>query len=531
MPGNFKLRILGVSCCLFSAFCWATNQAYLVKTKDNFINLDPNSKALSLQSLKRELLGGLRGLRAVHTFDRVNLLYVEGDKESLESALKNNPSVQYFEKEISWKVFASESPSSQDQSPWLKDVMKLGENDPSNTVEYLGSNPILVAIVDTGLNIDHPFIKSALSKNIRESSKDLGVDHDGNGYANDVYGANVFSNDGDVSESGTDHGTHVAGLVKIVRDQAIANYSQAAAVELLPIKFIDSSGSGSTSGAIAALEYAISRGARVVNASWGSTGAASYSQALYDAILAVYNQNIFISVAAGNSQGPQNNNDQNPTYPASFNIPGITSVASITPYYEFKDGSPSLVKLTLSPFSNFGPNSVDVAAPGDYRDANFNNDGVLSANANYPTDSNEFIKMRGTSMASPLVAGVAAVVRAINPNLTAYEVKKLIIDSSQKSPALSAIRSSAYVNAEAAFLAATTAISRGLHPQPSETSIPPAKETLVESKRLAGCGLIREDSKNQEGPMSGNSLGFFATAYFAILLIRKLKGQFLSLSV
>src|SRR5699024_1364863 len=133
-------------------------------------------------------------------------------------------------------------------APWLKDLQGLQEDVPNPDLKYEGSNPVLVAVVDSGLNTAHPFISAALSQNSREQNSHPG-DHDGNGYRNDVVGANVFTRDGNVSEEGSDHGTHVAGLVKVIRDQAIPSFDEARAVQILPIKFIDSSGYGSTAGA------------------------------------------------------------------------------------------------------------------------------------------------------------------------------------------------------------------------------------------------------------------------------------------
>ena len=536
MPGKLGAGFLGVSYCLFtliSGVVAAESQRYLVKVKGNSSTvLALSARNSRLSSLSAEIRSEVPGLKTLESYQRVNLLVVEGEKALLESALKRNPSVLYYEKEISWKPLFSDSelPSSQSKSPWLKDVMGLDADEPDPEIEFNGSPPVIVAVVDTGLNIEHPFIGSALAKNNRESSADPGVDHDGNGYDNDVYGANVYSRDGDIAESNSNHGTHVAGLVKVVRDQAIEKYAQAAAVQLMPVKFIDSTGSGSTAGAIAALEYAAARGARVVNASWGSTGAASYSQALYDAMMSLYQQNIFIAVAAGNSQYG-NNNDLNPTFPASFNIPGIMSVASITPIYELRSGEAELSKIRLSSFSHFGVNTVHVAAPGDYQAADFSEDGLLSANADYQEDGEEFIKMRGTSMASPIVAGVAAVMRAINPSLTSYEVKKLILDKAKKNSQLSQIQSSAYVDAAASFKAAETAVSQGLQPGSASPGAPPNGASAGGRRGFAGCGLLQSPEDEFRGPMSGNSLGFFSMLYFYWLLIRKLKGQVRSAGV
>ncbi len=494
---------------------------YLVRLKgdrksEKIQNFDADS--LHLKRFQQEALRELRRAKKVQLFERTQTLVLESDSEAeILNFVKNHPEVQHYEKNVQWRPFSTPSslPSSQNQSPWLKDVLGLEVDVPNYQEAYSGSSPIIVAVVDTGLNVQHPFIQSGLARNYQESAANPGVDNDGNGYTNDIYGANVYTKNGDVSENGSDHGTHVVGLVKSIRDQAIPQNSEARAVQIMPVKFIDDSGFGSTAGAVAALDYAASRGARVVNASWGAVGASAYSQALFDAMASLYSQNVFVAVAAGNAEGGvANNNDSIPVYPASFKIPGMMSVASVTPSYQNEGGGNILFQLSLSDFSNYGQ-SVDVASVGDYRDSN-GELGVLSMNAFYGSPGESaFIKMRGTSMAAPVLAGVAAVVRAINPSLTAFEVKQLLLETAQKSSALNRIGSSSVINAKLAFASARLKQSQGLQP-----SIPDqgrkASASVPASRRSSGCGTIEKE----EPWTGGNSLGLFTGIYVLYCLLR-----------
>lgn len=445
------------------------------------------------------------GAQAARPLRHLGIVVVEGEPQALNSVLREHPLVEYYEKEISWRVSddGQALPSSQAAAPWMANLLALTASEPDPLVTSSADPALTVAVIDTGATVTHPFLQPAL-----------------------VEGRNVLTRDADVGEYNTDHGTHVAGLVKSVRDQALANgYTQASRVSILPIRFISSSGVGSTSAAIDALEYALARGARVVNASWGARGKDAFSQALYDAMVELYNADVFFSVAAGNAEGGvANDNDQTPYFPANFRIPGLMSVASVTPVY-LSPGA--LGDVYLSSFSNYGARTVDVAAPGDYRDPS-GSYGVWSANAHATDASNLYIRKRGTSMAAPVVSGIAAVVRAINPSLTNYEVKSLILNTASRQGYLGKLKSSAMVQARAAFDAASTAVSRGERPP-----APPSSESLVtyggastsagEKRGGGGCGaLSMVGGAPPEGPWGGNSLLLFSTLYLVSQAVRGL---------
>lgn len=528
--------------CLIIGWVFAANIAcaakpvrFLVKVKSGqsanaFSRL--SIRAANLQAFASESRRGLLGVTGAKEFQSMGVSLIEGDASEIEASLKNHPLVEYYEKERFWKINSVDLPSSETLSPWLSQVLDLNDPAPSETVA-IQSPETIVAVVDTGVTFSHPYLSSAITRNSREINGTNGVDDDGNGYVDDKYGGNVLDYSGSVSETSSDHGSHVAGLIKSVRDQAIAEgFSKAARVSILPVRFINASGMGSTSGAIEALDYALKRGAKVINASWGAKGTDAFSRALYDSLVELYNQDVVIAVAAGNYQnGVANDNDLIPYFPSSYNIPSLISVASITPTFTWVGAEEKLSSLNLSHFSNYGANSVDLVAPGSYEDGDGNEVGVYSANGRYPGYSGiPYIRKRGTSMATPLVAGVAGVVRAINPNLTAYEVKKVIVESLDLSSKYSKTKSSGSLNARAAFRRAKSTPSHSLKPALDSERYYGQNLGLASDSETdggGGCMSVRDlHSSSKDGPFGGNSLLLFAASYFLYLGVRKLSKQY-----
>lgn len=490
-----------------------------------------NHKAFIYESRR-----GLMGVSGAKDYKKLGVTILEGREEDIERSLNNHPLVEYYEKEKFWKTAyadANSLPSSQDKAPWLESSLGLDIEDPDETL-VVSSPQTIVAVVDTGTTYTHPFLEDAITENSAEISGSNGVDDDGNGYVDDKYGGNVLNYNGSVIESASDHGTHVAGLVKVVRDQAIAEgFSAAQRVSILPVRFISSSGVGSTSGAIEALDYSYRRGAKVINASWGAKGTGAFSQALYDSIVELYNEDIVIAVAAGNYEnGKANNNDNIPYFPSSYNIPSLISVASLTPEFKYSGSNEVFKSVSFSSFSNYGKNSVDISTPGSFKDADGDESGVFSANGRFPAGSGtKYIRKRGTSMATPVIAGIAGVIRAINPSLTAYEVKKVIMDSADKASKFNYTKSSASANARRAFERAASITTKGLTPKV------PSKKYYGEGTQSAnsaggggggGCMSVHDlSSKNSSGngPMGGNSLLLFTFAYFIYINVRNRRKQ------
>jgi subtilisin family serine protease len=257
-----------------------------------------------------------------------------------------------------------------------------------------------VAILDTGTDTDHPDLKANLHKS--KDKPNNNKDDDKNGYVDDTYGFNVIKGKGS-GEDDEGHGTHVSGIVAAHgnNDQGIAGVCWSA--KLIPVKFMNSRGKGSTSDAIAGIEYAVKAGAKVINCSFGSS---SKSKALKDAVEHAKKHNTLLVVAAGNNG---DNIDKKPDYPASYGDPNILTVAAST------------ADDTLASFSNFGSEDVDVAAPG-------NNIYSTYLGGGYRT-------LSGTSMASPLAAGLAAMLRKQASNATPGDLRKAISKKVDKPPA------------------------------------------------------------------------------------------------
>ena len=285
-------------------------------------------------------------------------------------------------------------------------------NAESAWVKTKGSASTTVAVIDTGVDIYHPDLKDNIWKNPGEIAGD-GIDNDRNGYIDDVNGWDFYYDDDEVyyDEEYDAHGTHVAGTIG-AKENSTGVIGVAPNVKIMSLKFIGPDG-GSTDGAIAAINYAKSKGVKVSNNSWGG---GEYSQALYDVIKS--SNSTFIA-AAGNDG---DNIDSYPAYPAAYDLPNIVSVAAID-----NQGN-------LDDFSNYGSKNVDVAAPG------------VSVLSTIP--ENSYAYGDGTSMAAPHVTGVASLVLAANPSFSSAQLKDTLMKSTTKLSSLTGkVASGGLVNA------------------------------------------------------------------------------------
>lgn len=255
---------------------------------------------------------------------------------------------------------------------------------------------VIVAIIDTGTQWDHPDLDDNIWSNPGEIAGN-GIDDDNNGYIDDVRGWDFFSNDNNPTDS-DGHGTHVAGTIGAEGNNGIGVAGVAWDVQIMPLRFIGQNG-GSTSDAIAALNYAVDNGARISNNSWGGGG---FSTALRDAIANAASQNHLFVAASGNDGV---NTDNSPHYPSSYTQDNIISVAAS----DNRDG--------LANFSNYGSTSVDIGAPGVDIASTFNGDG--------------YVWNSGTSMASPHVAGAAAILLAHNPTWSYSQLRDRLLSTAR----------------------------------------------------------------------------------------------------
>jgi len=263
-----------------------------------------------------------------------------------------------------------------------------------------GSSSVIVGVIDSGIDIDHPDLVNNLWINTGEIWGD-GIDNDGNGYVDDYNGYDFVRNAGIgpgyafADEDG--HGTHVAGTIAAEGNNGTGVVGVAWDAQLMAAKFLDASGSGYTFNAVRAVQYTTANGAQVTNNSWGGGG---YSGSLYNAINeARLAGNLFVA-AAGNEG---RNNDSTASYPANYTLDNVISVASTTS----SDGRSS--------FSNYGALSVDLAAPGS---------SIYST-----TMGGGYGYKSGTSMATPHVTGAIALMLSVDPTLTYTEIRDALFNS------------------------------------------------------------------------------------------------------
>lgn len=277
-------------------------------------------------------------------------------------------------------------------SQWALENTADADIDAATAWNYGTSSSVVVAVIDSGIDYTHVDLASNIWTNPREVAGN-GRDDDGNGYVDDVRGWNfVANNNNPMDDNG--HGTHVAGTIGAVGNNGIGISGVAWNVKMMALKFLDSSGSGVLSDAVAAIDYARVNGAKIVNASWGGGG---FSSALQAAIQRFQNSGGVFVAAAGNEA---RNNAQTASYPANYALANVISVAASTR------------SDTLASFSNYGTN-VDIAAPGA---------GILST-----VPGNAYASYSGTSMATPHVAGALALLWGQSPALTATQLIDLVM--------------------------------------------------------------------------------------------------------
>ena len=276
-----------------------------------------------------------------------------------------------------------------------------------------GSNDVKIAVIDTGVDYTHEDLKDNILINELELNGVEGVDDDGNGFIDDIYGYNFANNNNDPMDR-AGHGTHCAGVIGASHNK-IGIRGVMAKVKILPVQFLGHNGSGTLEGAIKAIDYAISRGVHIMSNSWGGAGE---SIALKEAIERVQKAGILFVAAAGNDS---TSNDKRPVIPAAIDVDNIISVGAI-------DG-----KGKKAYFSNYGQKSVHVFAPG------------VKIYSTVP--GNKYQKMSGTSMACPHIAGIAGLLLASEPNLSYKELKSRIMSHTHPGKDLSKYAQSGYSDA------------------------------------------------------------------------------------
>jgi hypothetical protein len=272
-----------------------------------------------------------------------------------------------------------------------------------------GSAPVTVGVIDTGVDLSHPDLAGNIWINPGENCpgcQNDGIDNDGNGYVDDWRGWNFVTNTNNPTDD-NGHGTHVAGIVAAAGNNGTGVAGVDWGARIMPLKFLDANGEGTTANAIAALIYATNMGARVTNNSYGGD---TYSQAMADAIAYADAHGSLFVTAAGNSGADL---DAAPSYPASYRLPNVLTVAAT----DNQDG--------LAAFSNVGARSVDLGAPG------------VDVYSTWPGGGYRYES--GTSMAAPFAAGGAALVESVDSTATGVGVHALLDGSADPDPDLAGL--------------------------------------------------------------------------------------------
>lgn len=357
---------------------------------------------------------GIQGQRDVKlSYDTLSVLKVSEDKSltSVIAALKNNPNVEFAEPNFIYSVnpikehgvvskkllkspfYDFTAPTPDDPSfGKLWGLRNTGSNEPNGSagvegadVNALkawditkGSRAVRIAVIDTGVDYTHPDLKANMWVNPKEIPGN-GIDDDGNGFIDDVYGYDFANNDSNPMD-GNGHGTHCSGTIGAVHDNKIGVAGVMSDVQIMAVKFLGDDGSGTLEAAIKAIDYATLMNVDLMSNSWGGGGR---SEALLDAIKRASDKGIIFTAAAGNSSS---NNDASPSYPASYDTPNMVAVAATT------------AQNGLASFSSYGRNSVHIAAPGH---------NILST-----VNGGGYDVYSGTSMATPHVSGVLGLLLA-----------------------------------------------------------------------------------------------------------------------
>jgi subtilisin family serine protease len=366
-------------------------------------DFDPSRWAPRQQHLSAHRPRGMRGRRRpdLGSLYRVRVdvdLAAGGSLEEVLAAYRNRPDVEYAEPNPIIAVCADPN------DPLYADQWALGKIQVAEAWDTCrGSRAVVVAVIDTGVDYRNPDLQGNLWINEAERAGQPGVDDDGNGYVDDLRGYNFAAGTGDpLDDHG--HGTVCAGIIGALGNNGTAVAGVCWAVRIMPLKALDATGNGTVADAVPAVYYAVANGADIISGSWGGTES---SQSLRDAVEFASQEGVVIVAAAGNNGATM------AYYPAAF--PEVIAVAAT---------EPSDKRWYLSNFGSW----VDLAAPGW---------GIISLRAAPPGQTarpGSFVRMSGTSMAAPHVAGTCALLLAANPFLRRDELQQILATTGDPIP-------------------------------------------------------------------------------------------------
>lgn len=412
--------------CMFAVSAIAHANELSAVPGEFVVKLKPSTHVMSTMNLAATLGANVKStINKKEGIILVQRPIVEAQATSVQ-ALNQNPMVEYAEPNFIYKVVGGSTSAPTDGR--VKDLWGL-----INTGQVIsgktgvagidvdasrawaietGSSDVLVAVIDTGVNYRNPDLASNIFVNTVEQNGTVGVDDDNNGCVDDIYGCDFANSDGDPMDV-YGHGTHCAGTIG-ASNNGDGIVGVAWNVKILPVRFLGDDGSGTLANAIKSIDYATNMKVKIMSNSWGG---GNFSQLLLDSINRAKDAGILFVAAAGNES---NNNDTRPSYPATYQAENIISVAAIDS------------RGMMADFSSYGKTTVHLAAPGV---------DVLS----YTMNGLEF--WSGTSMATPHVSGVAALLVSQDQAQSYMTVKNRLLSSARKMSNLRSRVSTGLVNA------------------------------------------------------------------------------------
>ncbi len=363
---------------------------------------------ISVQESMKASIESAVGIQEIQKFTLIDVSVYRTywDKEKTLKELNANPYVEYAEPD--YFRYAKTTLPNDSRFSDLWGLHNTGQSNGTLDADIdapeawdltTGRQDVVVAVMDSGVDYNHEDLKNNMWKNPGETPGN-GIDDDGNGYVDDYHGIDATNNSGDPMDD-DGHGTHAAGSIAAVGNNGIGVTGVCWNCKIMALRFLSADG-GAISDEIESIQYAVDQGVKIIS---GSFGEYNFSQSEKNAIDAARNSGVLFMFAAGNDG---ENNETHPHYPSSNDSENIIAVG-------VSDRNDQLVS-----WSDFGVTTVDIAAPGDE---------ILSTvlNNGYQVES-------GSSMATPHVAGLAALLKSYNPSLTWLDIKNLILNNGDKIP-------------------------------------------------------------------------------------------------